>query len=623
MNILRALFLNNSNKENAAMKPTKITTDQSIEFMYKFNLRILSWELRINYHKNQQTASALPLPIQKWLKQQQEQFPRADWVMDRVERSILDEVNDTPAAVVRDIVSRAADQRERQQPAEPAEPAAAPTQAQVPANANSTNSPLQLPSVRVSPVGSSYPLAHNEKNAFHNFDNLAFNKRQILRVFGMEDHTSGSGSGSSFEEGNITPSNDFFDMPRDWDEVIVREEEDDGAPVLQNAAARLIAPLGQTGAPGIAAADDAMIHPQPQGMVVAPTHPQYVAANGHSPAPLINNNGNGNIWQPLHGIPVVQQYTPMVYTPCIQQQQQPQQEPFHGPTGEGFRVTGGHPPQHHQYQHQQGQYAPQYYQPVAVNHVRQETEEQMRKRYEKYYSNHYKRYYNNKLRDYMLQQQQQQQAHYQPQQQQQQQQQQLARDVRPSPASSTASLPNNNGMPPPPNNNTIVNTPQSMPANLPQQHIPGRHTASPSFSPQQAQRGVEVMPGAGGGPHPQQQQQQPPPPSQQPPSTMGPEGMMTSPMVGQQMPMQQQQSMMTAAHRTQQQNAIVNAAMNSVGLGGRDQNSLTHDEKVGGGIQSLSNKRDRALISSFSGPDHSAKSDKKDIHEPALEHDEK
>lgn len=107
-----------------------------------------------------------------------------------------------------------------------------------------------------------------------------------------------------------------------------------------------------------------------------------------------------------------------------------------------------------------------------------------------------------------------------------------------------------------------------MPANLPQQHIPGRHTASPSFSPQQLQRGVEVVPG-GGGPHPPQPQ----------PSNLGPEGMMTSPMVNQQMPMQQ--SMMTAAHRAQQQSAIVNAAMNSVGLGGRDQSSLTHEEKVG------------------------------------------
>lgn len=103
-----------------------------------------------------------------------------------------------------------------------------------------------------------------------------------------------------------------------------------------------------------------------------------------------------------------------------------------------------------------------------------------------------------------------------------------------------------------------------MPANLPQQHIPGRHTASPSFSPQQMQRGVEVVPGSGSiGPHP---------------PGGPPDGMMTSPMVGQQMSMQQ--PMMTAAHRAQQQNALVNAAMTSVGLGGRDQQSLTPEEKV-------------------------------------------
>jgi hypothetical protein len=102
-----------------------------------------------------------------------------------------------------------------------------------------------------------------------------------------------------------------------------------------------------------------------------------------------------------------------------------------------------------------------------------------------------------------------------------------------------------------------------MSANLPQQqqqqpqhNILGRHpTASPSFSPQQMQRGVEVV-NAGSenvmSPMVMQPQAQPPP----------------------------QPNMNTAAQRQQQQNQLVFAAMNSCGLGGRDYNSLTPDERV-------------------------------------------
>ncbi|KAI8996987.1 hypothetical protein BDB01DRAFT_830616 [Pilobolus umbonatus] len=138
-----------------------------------------------------------------------------------------------------------------------------------------------------------------------------------------------------------------------------------------------------------------------------------------------------------------------------------------------------------------------------------------------------------------------------------QQQNQLSRDPRPSPASSTASLPNS-GMPPPPNN--IVNTPQSIPANLPQQHIPGRHTGSPSFSPQQLQRGAEVV---GAGVHP------------------NPEALMTSPMITQQLPMQTQQLSMQASVMAANRNApLVTAALNVLGLQNRDQQSFTPEERL-------------------------------------------
>ncbi|GAN10830.1 conserved hypothetical protein [Mucor ambiguus] len=452
MNILRALFLNNSNKEDIASttESTKTTTNQSIEFMSKFNLRILCWELRINYHNNQQTASALPSPIQKWLKQQQEQFPHADWMVDQVEKSILDEIKDSPAAIKK-LVSKAAEQKEKNQPTA----AVTPAQAQVPADVDSIHRCLQSKSARNCPAGYSYPLAQDEKSPFHNFDNLKFNKKQILRVFGMEDDASPSGSGSSFDEGNITPSNGFSGRPRDWDEVIVAEEEEGDAPLIaHNAANRLIPPLAQTGVPSIAAAA-AMVYPQPQEMRVSPAHPQYVAVNGQYPAQLVNSNkNNGSIWQPLHGLPIGQshqQYIPLIYTPHVQKQQQAQGKPFPGPTGEGFRIPNGHTPQQLQphatpqrlqYQQQQGHYihphdgqqhqwaphyihphggqlyqqTPHYYQPAVANQSRPENKQEMERRLQKFYNGYYKNHYQKQLRAYQLKCQQQQQPQYQPQQ---------------------------------------------------------------------------------------------------------------------------------------------------------------------------------------------------------------
>lgn len=136
---------------------------------------------------------------------------------------------------------------------------------------------------------------------------------------------------------------------------------------------------------------------------------------------------------------------------------------------------------------------------------------------------------------------------------------QLSRDSRPSPSSSPASLPNSGAMAPPNNANNIVNTPQSMTANLPQQpqtNMPVRHAASPSFSPQQMQRGAEVMT------------------QQQPPTPHVAEAMMNSPMVNQQL--QTQQQMM----RNHQYNAILTAAINACGLAGRDQSTWTPEERV-------------------------------------------
>lgn len=138
--------------------------------------------------------------------------------------------------------------------------------------------------------------------------------------------------------------------------------------------------------------------------------------------------------------------------------------------------------------------------------------------------------------------------------------QQISRESRPSPSTSPASLPNNNGIMAPPinvnngGNNNVVNTPQSMTANLPQQNnMPVRHTESPSFSPQQMQRGAEVM-------------------TQQPQTPHANEARINSPMTNQQL--QQQQAMM------RQHNAMVAVAMSTCGLAGRDHNTLTPEEKV-------------------------------------------
>lgn len=158
--------------------------------------------------------------------------------------------------------------------------------------------------------------------------------------------------------------------------------------------------------------------------------------------------------------------------------------------------------------------------------------------------------------------------------QQQPEHQQLSRDSRPSPSSSPASLPNNGTMAPPTNanntgNSNIVNTPQSMTTSLPQQsqnNMPVRHTSSPSFSPRQMQRGAEIM-----------AQQQPQTPH------VG-EAMINSPMTNQQLQQAQQQQQMLRNHN------VVVAAMNACGLAGRDQSTLTAEEKVKGERREYKNK---------------------------------
>ncbi|KAI8332691.1 hypothetical protein BC941DRAFT_436347 [Chlamydoabsidia padenii] len=173
-------------------------------------------------------------------------------------------------------------------------------------------------------------------------------------------------------------------------------------------------------------------------------------------------------------------------------------------------------------------------------------------------------------------QQQQQQLH------QQQQQQQLAqsRDHRSSPVSSIASLPNNGGIPPPNNNSTggptngnpMVNTPQALPASLPQQQQQQQQqaptsrlgTSSPSFSPQQVQR--PGIPGNGGNEN----------------MAGHPEMMNPAMMNTQGIPMNPQGQMMMNQQRlvVNPQNAIIINIMNALGLGGRDPQTLTPDERA-------------------------------------------
>ncbi|KAG1469347.1 hypothetical protein G6F56_003307 [Rhizopus delemar] len=140
-----------------------------------------------------------------------------------------------------------------------------------------------------------------------------------------------------------------------------------------------------------------------------------------------------------------------------------------------------------------------------------------------------------------------------------QEHQSLTRDTRSSPSASPASLPNNGPMAPPTNaNNAIVNTPQSMTSSLPQQSqnaMPVRPPTSPSFSPQQ--RG-DIM-------------------NQQPHTPHVNEAMMNSPMTNQQMQHAQQNHMMRTPNN--QYNAILGAAMSACGLTGRDQNTLTIEER--------------------------------------------
>lgn len=405
MNILRALFLNNSNKaDTTAPEPTKTTTHQSIEFMSKFNLRILCWELRISYHKNQQTASALPLPIQKWLKQQQEQFPHADWMMDQVEKSILDEIKDSPAAI-QELVSKAADQRDRNQPPVVAA-APTPVVAQAPADLDPMDCSLQAkPAHNFSP-GYSYPMFQKERDPFHNFDNLQFDKKQILRVFGMEDSASSSASGPRYEEERFLLSNSFSRMPQDWNEVVMGRGD-------ALAATRLIPPLAQNGVPPGIAAAAAMAHPPlPQEMGFAPAHVQYAAAaNGQY---RVVNNNDGNIWRHAHGAPAGQ------HIPWIPraQQQQPRQDFLPVPTGQGFLLPDGYtfqqqqlqtpmPSQHLQYQQQQeyginpyGNYQHPYYHPAAARQIRSKARNEMHQRIAMFYEKYYRNYYEKLLREY-------------------------------------------------------------------------------------------------------------------------------------------------------------------------------------------------------------------------------
>ncbi|KAL9559859.1 hypothetical protein MBANPS3_000239 [Mucor bainieri] len=391
MNILRTLFLNNSNKQDTTSTgmadSTNTTTDQSIEFMSKFDLRILGWELRINYHKNQQKAAApLPAPVQKWLKQQQEQFPHADWMMDRVEKSILDEANkNAPAAAaaaaasIKKLVSKAAGQKEPF-----SDVAVAPTtptaQAQAPGHAMDPGMDCRQQQASRGPVrgirpppppGLANPLiVRGGKNPFRN----------NVEAPGVKDGdaTSPSGSGSSCEEaeeGRLTPSDGFFAMPRHWKDVVMVEDMEPDA-----ATAWLIPPLApQTGVPGNAAA---------------------AAANGqHYPAQVVNNK---KIWQPLHDIP---------FGPAYQQQQQ-QQQPFPAavPSDKDIYWPDSYNPQYkHLHRHlnnrhgvQQYQHAPRQCQPAVANQPRPETAQEMEFRLRNYYNKLYEKQYQDELKVYQL-----------------------------------------------------------------------------------------------------------------------------------------------------------------------------------------------------------------------------
>ncbi|ORX43708.1 hypothetical protein DM01DRAFT_1340671 [Hesseltinella vesiculosa] len=138
---------------------------------------------------------------------------------------------------------------------------------------------------------------------------------------------------------------------------------------------------------------------------------------------------------------------------------------------------------------------------------------------------------------------------------------------RPSPSMGSVSLPNSNAMQAPQN---PIQTPQAMPASLPQQQpgMPSQHpnpqhqqrqvgmnTASPSFSPQQMQR----------------------------PGEPGADGMVNSPMVSAQgVPMNPQAHMMQGQRvpmGVQIPSALVMSTMAAMGLSGRDPQSLSPEER--------------------------------------------
>jgi hypothetical protein len=111
------------------------------------------------------------------------------------------------------------------------------------------------------------------------------------------------------------------------------------------------------------------------------------------------------------------------------------------------------------------------------------------------------------------------------------------------------------------NTNNLVNTPMSANQHIPTSSTPTQVGQSPSFSPSQQQRNIGLdgntsaaMAVASGN------------------------ASMVSPMVSQ--AMNNGQPMISQAHRAQQYNAIVAAAMNTMGLSGRDQQSLSPEERV-------------------------------------------
>jgi energy-coupling factor transporter transmembrane protein EcfT len=112
------------------------------------------------------------------------------------------------------------------------------------------------------------------------------------------------------------------------------------------------------------------------------------------------------------------------------------------------------------------------------------------------------------------------------------------------------------------NTNNLVNTPMSANQHIPTSSTPTQVGQSPSFSPSQQQRNIGVDDNTSAAM-----------------AVASGNASMVSPMVSQAMN-NAQQPMISQAHRVQQYNAIVAAAMNTMGLSGRDQQSLSPEERV-------------------------------------------